>query len=169
MRAERWRQHRSLNSMLQTGGKKKKSLFSTLTLASSTLNTANTPHRATQHVLKNQQMRGGKKNTKIPLPMLWNPFHNKRAANKHSSWTLNATLCIRYVIKISTLMSVKSRIQSVLRDIGNQNLGRMYEQWHHVLSCNRLKRMLTSSISIQSMPELLEMFHGRRGVKSSIW
>lgn len=150
-------------------GKKKKSLFSTSTLASSTLNTANTPHRATQHVLKNQQMRGGKKNTKIPLPMLWNPFHNKRAANKHKSWTLNATLCIRYVIKISTLMSVKSRIQSVLRDIGNQNLGRMYEQWHHVLSCNRLKRMLTSSISIQSMPELLEMFHGRRGVKSSIW
>lgn len=36
-------------------------------------------------------------------------------------------------------------------------------------ACNTLKRMLTSSISIQSMPELLEMFHGSRGVKSSIW
>lgn len=73
------------------------------------------------------------------------------------------------MINISTVLSMKRGSGSVLPDIGNQNLGRMYKHWHHVLSCNRLKRMLTSSISIQSMPELLEMFHGRRGVKSSIW
>lgn len=101
---------------------------------------------------------------------VWNPFHNKH-------WPINTATELEMQHYAFTKCGDKnlntdvneSSLESVLKDIANQNLGRIYEQWHHVLSCNRLKRMLTSSISIQSMPELLEMFHGRRGVKSSIW
>lgn len=68
------------------------------------------------------------------------------------------------------VMSMKEGLSPVLEDIGNQKVGEEGMNTGTVYwACNTLKRMLTSSISIQSMPELLEMFHGGRGLKSSIW